>query len=316
MCVGTSGADELKRYLEKRMSIFSRFFGRNENDDRVTQLVANPQIENPLSLQLLHEGQLCLQSDEMTAALRSYHTSMATARCEIDQALSEEGKIFGLAGWGSHVIKLVGFDCPMPTEAVESCIAPSHYPQQLKDRARSHSGHVLLYYAGYESSPYEQYVALAAVAGALSDLGVIVVLNESAHTSFPAAALSDAEVDGDIIELLRTLPLAILYCGFVKYEVEGMSGVWMRTYGAHLLELPDFAAYASGHDEGQRYFDIFENIFAYLKDSGAVLGAGHTMQVGEHEFLKCRERTEDEYFLESDGDLLVAEIIGSDEINQ
>jgi hypothetical protein len=143
-----------------------------------------------------------------------------------------------------------------------------------------------------------------------------VILNEAAHTSFPAAALSGSDVDGDIIELLRTLPLAILYCGFVKYEVDGTSGVWMRTYGAHLLGLPDFAAYASGHDEGQRYFAIFENIFAYLRNSGAVLAAGHTMQVGEHEYLRCRERTEDEYFLESDGELLIAEIIGADEINQ
>lgn len=298
------------------MSIFSRFFGRHEEDDRVTQLVANPQLENPLSLQLLFEGRLRLDSNEVTAAMRSYHKSMANGRCEIDPELSEEGKVFGLAGWGKHVVKLVGFDSPMPAEAVESCVAPSHYPQELKDHARSHDGHVLLFYAGYEPSPHEQYVALAALAGALSHFGAIVVLNESALTSFPAAALSSSEVDGDIIELLRHLPLAILYCGFVKYEVEGTSGVWMRTYGGHLLGLPDFAAYASGHDEGQRYFDIFENILVYLRDSGATLAAGHTMQVGDDEFLRCRERTDDEYFLESDGELLVTEIIGPDEINQ
>lgn len=297
------------------MSIFSRFFGRHDDDDRVTQLIANPEIESPLSLQLLLEGQLQLKSEEVEAVLQSYHSSMANARCELDERLGEEGKIFGLVGWANHVVRLVGFDLPMPAEAVESCVAPSHYPQELKERARSHNGHVLLFYAGYEESPYEQYVALAALAGALSHLGAIVVLNESARTSFPAAALSGSGVDGDIIELLRTLPLAILYCGFVKYEVEGTSGVWMRTYGAHLLGLPDFAAYASGHDEGQRYFDIFENVFAYLRKSGAVIAAGHTMQVGEHEFLKCRERTEDEYFLESEGELLVAELIGPDEIN-
>ena len=298
------------------MSIFSRFFGQHGEDDRVTQLIANPQIENPLSLQLLFDGQLRLQSSDVTAALQSYHGSMASARCEIDPTLGEEGKVFGLAGWANHVVKLVGFDQPMPAESVESCVAPSHYPPEVKDRARSHRGHVLLFYAGYETSPYEQYVALAAAAGALSQFGAIVILNDAAHTSFPAAALSRSGTDGDMIALLRTLPLAILYCGFVKYEVDGTSGVWMRTYGAHLLGLPDFAAYASAHDESQRYFDIFENIFAYLRDSGAVLAAGHTMQVGEHEFLRCRERTEDEYFLESDGELLVAEIIGPDEINQ
>jgi hypothetical protein len=89
----------------------------------------------------------------------------------------------------------------------------------------------------------------------------------------------------------------------------------MRTYGAHLLGLPDFAAYASGHDEGERYFELFENIFSYLRSSGAILAPGHTMQVGAQKFLKCRERTDEEFFLESDGELLVVEIIGSNEIN-
>ncbi|MEZ6142415.1 MAG: DUF4261 domain-containing protein [Zavarzinella sp.] len=203
----------------------------------------------------------------------------------------------------------------MPAEPVESCIAPSHYPKKLKNRARAHSSHVLLYYVGYVKSPHEQYVALASVAGALSQLGAIVVLNEDACTSFPAAALSGADISGDIVELLRTLPLLVLYCGFVKYEVEGTSGVWMRTYGAHLLALPDFAVYASDHEEGQKYFDIFENIFSYLWESDAQLKAGHTMQVGTTEYLRFRKRTKKEYFLDSEGELLVVEIIGPDEIN-
>lgn len=211
------------------MSIFSRFFGQHGEEGGGTQLIANPQIETPLSLQLLFDRRLRLQSSDVTASLQGFHGSMANARCEIDPTLGEEGKIFGIAGWANHVVKLVGFDLPMPAEAVESCVAPSHYPQELKDRARSHSGHLLLFYAGYESSPHEQYVALASAAGALSQFGAIVILNEAARTSLPAAALLGSNVDGDIIELLRTLPLAIFYCGFVKCEVDGTPGVWMRT---------------------------------------------------------------------------------------
>ena len=218
-----------------------------------------------------------------------------------------------MIGWGKHVVRCVGFDLPMPPEAVEACIAPSHYPQELKQRARSHKAHVILYYAGYEPSPVEQYVALAATAGVLARLGAIVVLNESGHTSFPAAALSGVDSDGDIMDLLRTLPLPILYCGFVKHEVEGIPGVWMRTYGAPLLGLPDFAAHAAGHHEGQRYFDMFDSVFGYLRESGAQLAAGHTMQIGQEEFLRVRHPTDEEAFLESEGELLVAEIIGPDE---
>jgi Domain of unknown function (DUF4261) len=300
------------------MNLFSRFFGRKDADDPAGgQLEANPDIKRPLSLQILFPDSCRLDTDRVTRTLRSYHRSMSEAQCEIDPELIREGKVFGMLGWGKHVIRLVGFDAPYPAAAFEACVAPSHYPQELKQRARSHKAHVILYYAGQEPSAFEQYVALAATAGVLARLGAIVVLNESGHTSFPAAALSglDSEIS-DIMEFLRVLPLSILYCGLVKYEVEGIAGVWMRTYGAPLLELPDLAAHAIGHQEGQRYFDIFETIFRYLRESGARLAAGHTMQIDEEEYLRFCAPREEEEFLQSGAQLLVVEVIGADEINR
>jgi hypothetical protein len=138
----------------------------------------------------------------------------------------------------------------MPATAVETCVAPSHYAKELKKRAQSHRAHILLFYAGYEDSPFDRYVALAAAAGVLGRLGALVVLNESGHTSLPAAVLSGLNSEGDMMDHLRSLPLLLLYCGFVKLEVEGIRGVWMRTYGAPLLQLPDLAAHATGHEDG------------------------------------------------------------------
>ena len=40
------------------------------------------------------------------------------------------------------------------------------------------------------------------------------------------------------------------------------------------------------------------------------------MQIGSEEYLRFRMPEDDETFLESDGELLVAEIIGPDEINR
>ena len=299
------------------MSIFSRFFGGKDEDEGAgAPLVANPAVESPLSLQVLFADGLTLSSEAVTKALRSYHPSMAKARCEIEPGLNQEGNVFGLAGWGKHVVKLVGFDLPMPAEAVEACVGPSHYGPELKQQARAHRGHLLLFYAGHEDDALEQYVALAAVAGALARLGALVVLNESARTSFPAQALSGSGGRGDVLEMLRSLPLPVLYCGFVKYDVEGVEGVWMRTYGAHLLGLPDFAALAAGHHEGEKYFELFTNLLNYLRNSGATLGAGHTMQVGPETYLRARAPAEGEYFLESEGELLVVEEIGADQINR
>jgi hypothetical protein len=294
------------------MGIFSRFFGRKEgDDDRGGELVANPKIESPLSLQVLFNRKNRLDAEGLTAALRSYHSSMARARCELEPDLGEKGTVLGLAGWGKHVIRLVGFDLPMPADAVERCVAPSHYAQELKQQARAHRSHVILYYGGYDASPFEQYVALAAVGGALSQFGAIVLLNEAARTSFPADALSGSDSEGDIMQELQALPLLLLYCGFVKYDVEETDGVWMRAYGADLLGLPNFACHAQGHHEGQHYFDMFENLYAYLRSSGAHLAAGHTSQVGENEFIRFRGPTKDEAFLLGDTELLIVESVGA-----
>jgi hypothetical protein len=301
------------------MGLVERFFGRGEDAPGDPGPVANPALENPLSLQLLFPEEsdvATLDARRLTETLRSVHPDLAEAVFEVDAELAAKGTPLGLAGWGNHVVKLVGFNVPMPPEVIERCVAPAHYGPELKAQARAHKAHALLFYAGYEEDALEQYVALAVVAGALAAHGAIVVLNESAHTSFPARVLAPGELEGDLLEHLRTLPLPVLYCGFVKYDVEGVKGVWMRTYGTHLLGLPDLAFRASGHDQGEWVFNLFGNILDYLRRSGARFGVGHTMQVGSDTFLRLRAPTEKEYFLDSEGELFVAELISADEISK
>lgn len=294
------------------MSIFSRFFGRNEESADSAALLANPDIAQPLSLQVLFAEPLAITEAALADALRAYHPTMAKARAEIAPDMPE---FLGMAGWDKHVVRLVGFNAPYPKDALETCVAPSHYPAAMKDEVRAHASHIILYYAGFETDPLEQYVALAAVAGALTGFKALAVLNEHAHTSLPAGVFAAESLGGESMDLLRTLPLNMLYCGFVKYEVEGVQGVWMRTYGGDAFGLPDFAVLAAGHDEGEVYSTTFNNIMSYMLESGAELAAGHTMQIGEDAYMKLREPAKEEYFLDGPGQVLVAEIISADQIN-
>lgn len=294
------------------MSIFSRFFGRNEQSADSAALLANPDIAQPLSLQVLFAEPLAITEAALADALRAYHPTMAKARAEIAPDMPE---FLGMAGWDKHVVRLVGFNAPYPKDALEACVAPSHYPAAMKDEVRAHASHIILYYAGFETDPLEQYVALAAVAGALTGFKALAVLNEHAHTSLPAGVFAAESLGEESMDLLRTLPLNMLYCGFVKYEVEGVQGVWMRTYGGDAFGLPDFAALAAGHDEGEIYSTTFNNIMSYMLESGAELAAGHTMQIGEDAYMKLREPAKEEYFLDGPGQVLVAEIISADQIN-
>jgi hypothetical protein len=298
------------------MGLFNRFFGSSDApQNRGEQLVANPAKGEKIGLQLLFDRPLALDADSLRKALRSWHPELAKAACEIDPATIAQGTPLGLAGWGEHVIQIVGFNVPMPAEPVEKCIQPAHYGADLKEKARAHQAHLLLFYAGYEESRVEQFVALAAVAAVLAQFGAIVVLNEGAHTSLPTLALSADPKEDDRMDLLRNLPLLILYAGFVKYTVDGTDGVWMRTYGLPELGLPDLATLTAGHHEGNSTFEMFSDVLAYVMETEAHMAAGHTMQLGADLFLRLRAPTEDEYFLESTGELFVAELIPASEVN-
>jgi hypothetical protein len=240
--------------------------------------------------------------------VRAYDPAMAAAEVQFHSDGSEQGAATMLITWKDHVIEAIGIDAPVPPEALGPCLQLSHYAQATKERVRAHRSHYLLWEVG-GAEPLERYVALAGVCGALTGLGALAVLNEAAQTTLPAAVFEKS--DEHMLAVLRALPLPMLYCGFAKYEVEGMRGVWMRTWAAHTMGLPDLALFAAGHDRGQETMELFENVLRYVYDSGAELDAGHTMQVGEDTFARLRSPRKEEYFLESPGKLLVVTLAGS-----
>jgi hypothetical protein len=291
-----------------------RFLGQRDLQLLVARRPGDPAGDAPLTaLQLLLPGPLALDAPEMARALRAFSPQLGAAlpQCELT---ASEGTALALVRWGLHAVQIVGIDVPMPADVVETGVAPAHYGQDLKRRARAHKAHALLYHVGEEPSPRDRYAALAAVAAALAPPGSFI-LNEAAHTSLPVDVLGAMTAGGDRYAQLRSLPLLLLYAGFVKHEVEGIPGVWMRTYGNHLLRLPDLAAHADGHDLGQVVFDMFDSIMNYLLDSGASLGPGHTMQVGPDAFLRFRAPNKSESFLTGEGGLVVAESIAAREVN-
>lgn len=300
------------------MELAERFMGHG--DPRV-ELVANPDIERGQCYQLLFNGKLDLDEDALTLALRKYHPTLEKARAELmpvtleEAAAGEANSVVGLAGWGPHVVKLVGFDIPIPPNVFETCVRPAHFSHQLKEDAKQHQSHLLLYYAGYDDDPLERYVALTVVASTLARFDGILLLNESARSAFPAEALLVDEPENDALDMLRAMPIPLLYGGFVKIEIEEEPGVWMRTFGNRLLNLPDLSFKADGHHQGSEMFDLFANMLAYLRESGSVFAPGHTMQIGDDLFMRLRARTDAEWYLESDGEMLVVEKISGAEMN-
>ena len=282
------------------MGFFDRLLGRQKASGAQER-------ETPLSLQLLFPGRLRLNVNTVESALRGLDPSLAEARFELGANVGAlMGAETGLAQWGRHAVQAVVFGTQMPAPMVERCVAPAHYGAELKAQARAHASHAVLFYMGAEEDPLEQYVALALAAVALAKEGALVVLNESAHTSFPAQPLIPEEGE-DLLDLLRTMPLTALYVGFVKLEVAGEQGVWMRTYGAGKMGLADLAWHARSHDEAHDTFELFSGLLEYLRASGARFADGHTAEWQERHFRIRAPSRGERKFLDSPGQLFVLE---------
>ena len=297
------------------MSFFDRFLGRRGDDDSLAAPVANPSLETPPSFTLLFPAPLDLDAAGLELMLRNYHPELELATVEFTPLTSErapedgepEPNLIGLAAWKDHVVKLVGFDHPVPEELFSHCVDPSHIVEELKADARQHQAHVMLVYAGYVDDPTERMVALAVVATALTHFGAVLLLNEPARTAFPAEAMLADDDGADPLRGWRELPIPLFYAGLVKYEVEGDERIWIRTHGCPELGLPDLAVLADGHHKGNDTFDLFASVLNYLRSTGSEFEPGAVLDMGEAGRFTLRESRPTEYWLRSTGPLFVLE---------
>jgi len=119
-----------------------------------------------------------------------------------------------------------------------------------------------------------------------------------------------------MLDVLRTMPPLHIYCGFVIYSHETGSQNWIRTFGNHSLGFPDLA-FLAGQDRSSRWvFDLFNNVLAYVKDTGALILPGHTGEFADGVCVRFRLRNDAETFLESEGRMLILEQITKQETNK
>ena len=289
------------------MGIFSRFFAKKTESKQMDNLIVpNPDIDNAISVSIVFSGALNINNDELLAKLKSIDTTIKDIRYETPFGQLEEG-ICILVSWGKHVIRIFGLNASYPKAVLETCVAPASYSQEIKQQVYESDSHLLLYYVGYEQNVLEQYLALTRLAACFEKFNALAVINEDAHTSLPVNFINSlaSEKDG-LTTLGECLPL--LFCGFVKYEIENIKGIWMRTYGANKFGLPNFAALANSYEESEYYFDMFSNILNYLLQSQATMNPGDTMEMGDNRMMSLRAPQDEEYFLKDQGDLLVIEI--------
>lgn len=210
-------------------------------------------------------------------------------------------RTLGLVSWGPHVVKMAGFDAPMPPGPLSRTLAHSLFvPNELKAVAAKHVSHLLFDYAGSETVPVERFTAVAAIVGALANFGGIVALNEEGRGCIPAAALQPEDDREAIMDVLRQLPLPYLYGGFAKMELSDPPGaVWYRTFLNPRFGLPNLAM-AGTHADFTRTFQLFSAFTKYLGETQVEVTVGETIRVDEENYFVARAPTDAEWYLESE----------------
>lgn len=263
-------------------------------------------------LQLLLDRPIPTDEQAIAEAIRLFDPSLTDAKVEwIDVSvmpnppeLGGEGppaKTLGLVSWGRHVVKVAGFDAPMPPGPLSRTVAHTLFvPNELKAVAAKHVSHLLLDYAGSEAEPVERFTAVAAIVGAIANFGGIVALNEEGRGCIPAAALQPEDDREAIMDVLRQLPLPYLYGGFAKMELSDPPGaVWYRTFLNPRFGLPNLAI-AGTHADFTRTFQLFSAFTKYLGETQVEVTVGETIRVDEENYFVTRAPTDVEWYLESE----------------
>ena len=88
--------------------------------------------------------------------------------------------------------------------------------------------------------------------------------------------------------------------------------MWFATRGMPLIGVPNFA-YEGRLEEVDGVLDIFSALVNYVYSSGAVIQAGHTMQIADDIYLRTRHL--DEYIDYLGEDIIVLERITASQVN-
>lgn len=253
-----------------------------------------------MNLMLLFPNSPWIPARELAHVLAELHPSLAMV--QIEGRTHDLGHGLGVGQtariqWGPHTVYMAVIQKPAPAESMRWAVDLSRYDAVLSTQVATHTAHATLAYKGEEKDPLEQYLALATIAAGLTRLGAVLVVNVGARSACPAQPLLPRPGE-DLLDVLRRMPLPLLFVGYHQLEFQDTPGVWIRTCGAPLMDMPDLAVHVRGHDESKPIFNMFHDIFMAMRGANIRFKEGDMVQLEELNWRFRKPRSK-ERFLES-----------------
>ena len=243
-----------------------------------------------------------INKNHLEKALSTVEFGRQGSTANVEIVTQDSGKTFlSHLKFGNHSLQLVGFNAPVPENVVGKTIVPSHWKEEQKEPLLSHQSHMICLYEGANLNPVEQQIALYKTASTFIDEGLLGTLDEKAWNCMPTSMIKNMVEPNSLAEFREAIPVG-LWTGFVKFfRPDGK--VWFGTKGHERFSVPNFT-FLGMSDQANTAFDLFTNLFHYVRNYSAALDVGHTAEMGDLH-LKFDGVSEYHDYLESSKTLVV-----------
>ena len=171
-----------------------------------------------------------------------------------------------------------------------------------------HNAYIELSVEPNPEKPLEAYQLLAFLGLMLATNNGLIIANVNGFTSFNSSGLQMLLGDEDWMDAIENMPPLFLFSGPVIHEFDDNELLWMRSYGNHLMNIPDLGTAFSNHIVQQYVpmtLTVFDNMMSYMIETGTKVEPGHTME-SETVLISIGEQPAkpDEYFYQSPSGML------------
>lgn len=250
----------------------------------------------------------------LSRALAAIEPLRLYPKFKFDSKPDGDGVMHGHAEFDSHIVRMAGFDVPIPQAVVSKTIDTSAWQGEVREDMKSHRAHLLLFHEGGGRDVPERMIALYKLAAVLGGEDLRGAVHESGWTSVPRGIVGDFMKADELVMFREGLP-PVVFFGFLPFRDEAET--WYATKGCHIFGVPDLVVSGDG-EANSEIMNLFHNIFLYMVRH-KLIEAGHTMQFGEELFLKFEalpgSHEHYDYLKGADATLLVKRIT-KEEINR
>ena len=262
-----------------------------------------------ISLQVLFDKLPTFSERELNEAAKNVSHNAPDFRYQLPKDTSAPGE--GVAATHAHKIKLNFCDKKLEERELAQIRAHIRLVPDAVLAIDKHSAYIDLSIEQTPQKPLEAYQELTFLACMIALREGLAITNIHGYTSFSAPGMLQLLADNDWSDAIREMPPLFLFSGPVLHEFDNNTNLWMRSYGNHLLGIPDLGTIIPS-EIMQEYvpmtLQIFDNMMSYMIESGNQVEPGHTMET-DSVLIKIFDQPAkpDEYFYQSPSGLLRVE---------